>query len=279
MKRKELYNYIREEIINELSEDIGADKAAQDAKKVAIDKEIVALQKKKTELSKGPQSPLAEMDLEEMARTPNNIKLGDPAKVALIKKLYSGTWKGNMLDVVEKAGEEGISQLQLALAVGKKSQPEINPAVSEFLKVGAFALSKIVDTSAETPAAASSSEEDWVADPDVKDDWEKAEDEDSDETSKGPSTSDIKAAERAAKLSGGKGYAKTLSPEDEEKYNKIKTGILAKVEKISKMPKGKQSSSDEMKVLRALIKREDIQKLFKSKGTSLNNLVSDVIGS
>jgi hypothetical protein len=279
MKHKELYNYIREEIINELSEDIGADKAAQDAKKVAIDKEIVALQKKKTELSKGPQSPLAEMDLEEMARTPNNIKLGDPAKVALIKKLYSSTWKGNMLDVVEKAGEDGISQLQLALAVGKKSQPEINPAVSEFLKVGAFALSKIVDTSAETPAAASSSEEDWVADPDVKDDWEKAEDEDSDETSKGPSTSDIKAAERAAKLSGGKGYAKQLSPEDEEKYNKIKAGILAKVEKISKMPKGKQSSSDEMKVLRALIKREDIQKLFKSKGTSLNNLVSDVIGS
>jgi hypothetical protein len=282
MKRKALYDYIREEIINELT--LAEDNTALVTTKVGGTKPIAFKNASELNPLKGDSNvtsitTTAGQKLKEMARTPNNIKLGDPAKVALIKKLYSGTWKGNMLDVVEKAGEDGISQLQLALAVGKKSQPEINPAVSEFLKVGAFALSKIVDTSAETPAAASSSEEDWVADPDVKDDWEKAEDEDSDETSKGPSASDIKAAERTAKLSGGKGYAKQLSPEDEEKYNKIKAGILAKVEKISKMPKGKQSSSDEMKVLRALIKREDIQKLFRNKGTSLNNLVSDVIGS
>ena len=278
MKRKELYNYIREEIVNELSEDIGADKAAQDAKKVAIDKEIVALQKKKTELSKGPQSPLAEMDLEEMARTPNNIKLGDPAKVALIRKLYGGTWKGNMLDVVEKAGDEGISQLELALAVGKKSQPAINPAVSEFLKVGAFALSKVAGATAEPTIAPSSEEEEWMADADVKDDWEKAEDEDSDMMDKGPSAADIKAAEKTAvKVSGGKGYAKQLSPEDEEKYTRLRTGIETKVAKIMALQKPKRSASNDMQVLKALINRDDVKKLFKAKGVSLTDLVADII--
>jgi hypothetical protein len=273
MKRKELYNYIREEIVNELTvvtKSTSSDEINDIAKSEKVQPTTV---KKAIDTAK---STGKDVNIAEMARTPNNIKLGDPAKIALIKKLYGGTWKGNMLDIVEKAGEEGISQLELALAVGKKSQPEINPAVNEFLKVGAFALSKVAGA-VEVPTVAPSSEEE--TDLDIKDDWEKAEDEDSDETSKGPSASDIKAVERTAKLSGDKEYAKQLSPEDEEKYNKIKAGILAKVGKISKMPKGKQSSSDEMKVLRILIKREDIQKLFKSKGVSLNNLVSDVIGS
>ena len=274
MKRKELYNYIREEIVNELTTVTKNTNSseANDISKAENIPSTTVVNAINTAKKTGK-----DVNIAEMARTPNNIKLGDPAKVVLIKKLYSGTWKGNMLDIVEKAGEEGISQLELALAVGKKSQPEINPAVNEFLKVGAFALSKVVGAT-EVPTVAPSSEEE-TTDLDIKDDWEKAEDEDSDETSKGPSASDIKAVERTAKLSGDKEYAKQLSPEDEEKYNKIKAGILAKVGKISKMPKGKQSSSDEMKVLRILIKREDIQKLFKSKGVSLNNLVSDVIGS
>jgi len=277
MKRKELYNYIREEIVNELSEDIAADKAAQDAKKTAIDKEITALQKKKAELSRGSQSSLAETDLDEMARTANNVKLGDPAKVALIRKLYSGTWKGNMLDVVEKAGEEGISQLELALAVGKKSQPAINPAVSEFLKVGAFALSKVADTTEVPTVASSSEEEEWMTDADVKDDWEKSEDEDGDTIDKGPSAADIKAAEKTAKVSGGKGYAKQLPPEDEEKYNRLRTGIETKIAKIMALPKAKRSTSNDVQVLKVLINRDDVKKLFKAKGVNLNDLVSDVI--
>ena len=61
MKRQELHNYIRKEIINELTEDAAADKAAQDAEKIAVDKKIAALNKKKSELNKGPASSLAEM--------------------------------------------------------------------------------------------------------------------------------------------------------------------------------------------------------------------------
>jgi hypothetical protein len=268
MKRKELYNYIREEIVNELSE-ADLDKATG-----------AVVMKKGTNPSdiKKVTSQGIDVELKEMARTANNIKLGDPAKVALIRKLYGGTWKGNMLDVVEKAGDEGISQLELALAVGKKSQPAINPAVSEFLKVGAFALSKVAGATAEPTVAPSSEEEEWMADADVKDDWEKAEDEDSDMMDKGPSAADIKAAEKTAvKVSGGKGYAKQLAPEDEEKYTRLRTGIETKVAKIMALQKPKRAASNDMQVLKALINRDDVKKLFKAKGVSLTDLVADII--
>ena len=276
MKRKELYNYIREEIVNELttvtkntnSSEVNDISKAENVPTTTVVNAISTAKKTSKDVN-----------IAEMARTPNNIKLGDPAKVALIRKLYGGTWKGNMLDVVEKAGEDGISQLELALAVGKKSQPAINPAVSEFLKVGAFALSKVAGASAETPTVApSSEEEEWMTDADVKDDWEKSEDEDEDTMDKGPSASDIKAAEKTAtKVAGGKGYAKQLPPEDEEKYTRLRTGIETKVAKISALPKPKRSASTDMQVLKALINRDDVKKLFKAKGVSLTDLVADII--
>jgi hypothetical protein len=281
MKRKELYNYIREEIVNELStnEAVAVELTGTTGKTVQSFKDMSAANRFKSE---NPNikavKQLEEDNLDEMARTPNNIKLGDPAKVALIRKLYGGTWKGNMLDVVEKAGEDGISQLELALAVGKKSQPAINPAVSEFLKVGAFALSKIAGATAEPTVAPSSEEEEWMADADVKDDWEKSEDEDEDAMDKGPSAADIKAAEKTAvKVSGGKGYAKQLSPEDEEKYTRLRTGIETKVAKIMALQKPKRAASNDMQVLKALINRDDVKKLFKAKGVSLTDLVADII--
>jgi hypothetical protein len=268
MKRKELYNYIREEIVNELSE-VDLDKTAGSV-----------VMKKGTNPSdiKKVTSQGIDVELKEMARTANKIKLGDPAKVALIRKLYGGTWKGNMLDVVEKAGEEGISQLELALAVGKKSQPAINPAVSELLKVGAFALSKVAGAIEEPTVAPSSEEEEWMTDADVKDDWEKSEDEDENLMDKGPSAADLKAAEKTAKkVSGGKGYAKQLSPEDEEKYERLKKGIETKISKIKALQKPKRAASNDMQVLKSLINRDDVKKLFKAKGVSITDLIADII--
>ncbi len=73
IKAKQLRRLIRESIQEVIKEDFAADKAAQDAKKIAVDKEIIALQKKKSELSKGPESTLAEM-----ARIAKGFKLADP---------------------------------------------------------------------------------------------------------------------------------------------------------------------------------------------------------
>jgi hypothetical protein len=275
MKRKELYNYIREEIVNELTT---VTKNTDQSEVSTISKAENVPTTTVSNAIKKAKSSGQDVNIAEMARTANNIKLGDPAKVALLRKLYGGTWKGNMLDVVEKAGENGISQLELALAVGKKSQPAINPAVSEFLKVGAFALSKIAGATEEPTIAPSSEEEEWMTDADVKDDWEKSEDEDEDVMDKGPSASDIKAAEKTAtKVAGGKGYAKQLPPEDEEKYTRLRTGIETKVAKIMALPKAKRSASTDMQVLKTLINRDDVKKLFKAKGVSLTDLVADII--
>ena len=280
MKRKELYNYIREEIVNELTltEDGTALVTTKGGTKPVTFKNPSELNPLKSDSNVTSITTTGGQKLKEMARTANNIKIGDPAKVTLLRKLYGGTWKGNMLDAVEKAGEAGISQLELALAVGKKSQPEINPAVNEFLKVGAFALSKIAGATTEPTIAPSSEEEEWMADADVKDDWEKVEDEDEDVMDKGPSSADIKAAEKSVKkVSGGKGYAKQLSPEDEEKYERLKKGIETKISKIKALQKPKRASSNDMQVLKALINRDDVKKLFKAKGVSITDLVADII--
>jgi hypothetical protein len=274
MKRTELYNHIRNEIVNELTvvtKSTTSDEINDIAKS---EKTPTTTVKKAIDTAK---STGKDVNIAEMARTPNNIKLGDPSKVELIKKLYGGTWKGNMLDVVEKAGEDGISQSELALAVGKKSQPSINPSVSEFLKVGAFALVNKSSSKDGEKVAATSDEEEWMTDADVKDDWEKVDDEE-DLMDKGPSASDIKSADKQAKkVVGGKGNAKQLSPEDEEKYERLKKGIETKISKIKAIPKTKRSSSNDMQVLKVLTKRDDVKKLFKAKGVSLTDLIADLI--
>ncbi len=45
-----------------------------------------------------------------------------------------------------------------------------------------------------------------------------------------------------------------------------------------KMKKSQMTSSDDFKVLSQLIKRDDVKKLFKAKGVSINDLVASVYG-
>jgi len=91
MKSKELRKIIREAIADVLNEDMGADQAAQNAKKIAIDKEIIALQKTKAELSK-ETSPLSEDNVDEMARIPKGYRLTDDnVDTTRFTKTISGT--------------------------------------------------------------------------------------------------------------------------------------------------------------------------------------------
>lgn len=296
MKRKDLYNYVRQEIINELSETTYAGKGA--VEKIKKDPKFNSLNTSAKTNAVNDLNSGGDVELEEMARTPNNIKLGDPAKIAIAKKLYSGTWKGDMLDVVEKAGENGISQLELAKAVGKSSQPAINPSVNEFLKIGAFALTKS-PTSTSTPSSIDIDDEPKISsvddiendeieiepettpdedeeEIDVKDDWEKSEEEE-ETAEEEPKMSDIKADDKEVeKISGGSTYAQKLSAEDEDKYTKLKKGIESKVKKLSQLDKEKREASDDLKILKQLIARDDVKKLFKAKGVSLKDLTSSI---
>lgn len=124
MKLSELKKYIEENITEILGEDVSADKAAQDAKKVAIDKEIAALNKKKQELSKGPQSPLAEAEDEEVEDTYGKededdkkdakIANAEPSKAEL-KKLDKEFSSTKLAKKLAPADQERLDKLEAGI--------------------------------------------------------------------------------------------------------------------------------------------------------------------
>jgi hypothetical protein len=79
---------------------------------------------------------MVEAELDEMARISTNIKIGDSEKASVAKELYAGTWYGDMIDAVEKAGDVGIPQPELARILGKSGMQAINPKVREFVEAG-----------------------------------------------------------------------------------------------------------------------------------------------
>lgn len=102
---------------------------------------------------------------------------------------------------------------------------------------------------------------------------EETDDEDSE---KEPTASDLKKAEKD--LGKNSKHAKKLTAAEEERYDKLKKGITAKVNKLKDMPKSERVKSDDLKVLKSLINKKEVKDLFKAKGASLDSLVSGVIG-
>jgi biotin operon repressor len=278
MKRKELYNFVREEIVNELTETTYAGKDAvddmqKDSKFNTLNTD--AKNKAKTELGKG-----GSVTIGEMARKANTLKVGNQEKFEAAKDLYEGSWIANLLNFIAEAGEEGISQKDLAEKLGKKDSANINPAIQELKMVGAIATTRVKGD--EAPEEEAPEEDDVIAvaggeeeagDEEEKEDTFYKADTEFDAPEEEPKMADIKAAEKIV----AKGYAKVLSPEEEEKYTKLRKGIEAKVTRLAKLPKAKRLASDDMKVLRQLITREDVKKLFKDKGVSLKDIVADII--
>ena len=169
MKLSELKKYIEENIVEILDEGPAEDKAAQDAKKMAIDKELIALNKKKQELSKGPQSSLAEAKDED----------------------------DEVEDTYGKEDEDDKKDAKIANA--EPSKAELKKLDKEF---------------------------------------------------------------SSTKL------AKTLSPADKERLDKLESGIKKKLANPTK---------ENIEIVRQLIKKPEIKKLFKDGGKDLKALISDVI--
>jgi hypothetical protein len=291
MKRKDLYNYVRTEIINELSEATYAGKdAADDMQK---DPKFNSLNadaktKAKAELGKG-----GSVTIGEMARKGSNIKAG--TNFAAIKNAYAGSIIERILNKIEEAGDAGITSKEIMAAVGIKASSQLNPIMRELMELGAISGPAPKEAEAEPeeitpeddltnlgiPKVTDNPEDKEVDDDEliaVEDDEYYKPEEEEDSTEEEPKALDIKAADKEAeKVVGGKSNAKKLSPEDEEKYTKLKAGIAAKVGKIKNLPAAKRVASDDFKILKQLIAREDVKKLFKDKGVSLKDVVSDVM--
>ena len=307
MKRKDLYNYVREQIINELTEGAAEDQAAAatalknqqaqiaaaTAASAAADAAKKAADTKKAETAADKKPGLTEEDLNEMSRIAAKVSINDPEKLKIAKEIYGGSNVEKIIDLVVEAGEEGITQEELAAKLNISPPTLLNSDINVLVKAGAF---KKPEKKQPKPTKASP-EADLasigiprvVADPDeeevkVKDEWEEAEKDEWEKPEKeeGPSeeepkVADIKAADKEAeKTVGGKSYAQKLSSEDEEKYTKLKKGIESKVAKLMDMTKAKREVSDDIKILKQLINRDDVKKLFKAKGINLKDLTADI---
>jgi hypothetical protein len=97
-----------------------------------------------------------------------------------------------------------------------------------------------------------------------------------DDDDKEPTAADLKKAEK--ELGKNSKHAKKLTAAEEERYDKLKKGITSKVNKLKDMSKSERAKSDDLKVLKSLINKKEVKDLFKSKGASLDSLVSGVIG-
>jgi hypothetical protein len=157
MKSKELRKIIREAIADVLNEDMGADQAAQNAKKIAIDKEIIALQKTKAELSK-ETSPLAEDNVDEMARIPKGYRLTDDnVDTTRFTKTISGT---SLADVINYFRENPGADKKALQTQFNFARPQIANAIVNGLmdagvltKLGAGGEEEPSGVQAQAPAA------------------------------------------------------------------------------------------------------------------------------
>ena len=122
MKRSELKEMIRAaiaEAVNE-AEISPAEKAAKDAELNAINKQIQALQAKKTDLASGRTPVVAENDLEEMANVAVRYELAPDAAAA------DFTGKKSRIIAAMQATEEPMSKVDVAGALGYDKQNPIN---------------------------------------------------------------------------------------------------------------------------------------------------------
>jgi hypothetical protein len=166
MKVSELQEIIRKAIAEALNEDQTADKAAQDAAKVSVQKQIVALNKKKAELN--TNKPSAEdkpsHDAERLAvdkkiqsltkktailNKPgiSSLELDEMANVAvryeLAPDVNAGDFAGkkNRILTAMQATEEPMSKIDVAGELGYDKQNPINADFMELVAAGAIVQS------------------------------------------------------------------------------------------------------------------------------------------
>ena len=93
-----------------------------------------------------------------------------------------------------------------------------------------------------------------------------SEDEEFDTPEKEPSKAELKKIDKEFNSSK---FAKKLSPADKERLDKIEAGIKKKLANPTK---------DNIAVVKQLISKAEVKKLFKDGGKDLKALISDIIG-
>jgi hypothetical protein len=275
MKRKDLYNYIKEEIVGALSEESVA--WASDTKskaKIQIDKSKLsgdAKKQAKDEIDQNTSGLIS--NVSEMANVADIIKIQDPEKFALAKEIYTAGKTGALLSAVETAGAEGITKTNLGTTLNVRDS-ELSPIINSLRAAGVLSpkREKGAGAAEEEPELPTLSpdeepeEDDWEVQKTAPSDFETPEEETPEEE---PASVSDKEVEKTV----GKTYAE-LSPEEEETYSKYKTAITNKLRILA----DKKSSADAKKIAQASIdnykKNDSIKKIFTKKGLDLISYIN-----
>jgi hypothetical protein len=162
MKRSELQEMIRTaiaEAVNE-AEIPPQEKAAKDAEINSINKQIAALNAKKSDLSSGRSSVVSENDLDEMANVAIRYELAPDAAAAD----FAGK-KARIITAMQ-ATEEPMSKIDVAGALGYDKQNPINADFMELVAKGTIIPSGVqsaprLNRPAGSPAAASTADNEF----------------------------------------------------------------------------------------------------------------------
>jgi hypothetical protein len=254
MKRKDLYSYIREEIIETLSE-IDVDKAAG-----------AVVVKKGTPASAPPEikkyttqgidvNVVAEEDIDE-ARKAGGYKIGDTGKFAEAKELYGAGLYADVLKAIEEAGEDGLTQKDLGAKLGKGDGSSLNFILNKFKAIGVLGGGKLA--AAEKPSKAAPEVEPEADE--EEDDFFKADDEDTTPEEKPQVTTDKEIKKIAGDIDTGKS----------SELNKAINVIKNVTDKLQNMKSGSKEYNDKMIALRQyigknknLLRGQDISLLTK----------------
>jgi hypothetical protein len=277
MKRQDLYNYIKEEIVEALSEgevviptstgtSAGATTDQKNTAKVASAKGDTIKYIKKGQVD--------EMDLDEMANIASKIQIQDPAKLALAKEIYTSGRTKSLLDALETAGEEGMTQKDLGAALGLKNDSELNSVINNLRAAGVLApkrekTAKPEKSTPEEPTPEEPTLELPTLSPDEEpvDNYNKEDEEEL--SSEEPTSVDDKEVEKII----GKTYA-DLTPEEEKTYGMYRQAIINK----AKILNNKKASKDDKAKAKAAVDKyksnADLKKLFNKKGIDLIKFIS-----
>jgi len=275
MKHKDLYNYIKEEIVGALSEESVA--WASDTKskaKIQIDKSKLsgdAKKQAKDEIDQNASGLIS--NVSEMANIVSMIKIQDPAKFALAKEVYSSGRTGALLNALETAGEEGMTQKELGTALGLKNDSELNAVITNLRTAGVLTPKKDKTVKPEKSSPEVEPElptlsPDEEPEEEPTDTYYKGDEEEAPEAE--PTTVSDKEVEKTV----GKTYA-DLSPEEETLFNTYKTAIVNK----AKVLKDKKASAADKSKAKAAIDsyktKDNVKKVFIKKGLKLIDYIND----
>jgi hypothetical protein len=203
--------------------------------------------------------------LDEMARAKVIYTVKDKSSLEKVVDATKGNTKLALQYLVDK-GEMAVSDLAKEL---KKDPASFNnPGFRKLMQD--LADRNIVSTStgaSSTPAPKSNPtpKMDKVTAPkDGEEDFEK----------EMPSDVDVAAGEKEFGDIG----AEKLGSEEKAKFEKLNTAIRNKVTKLEKMSIKDRVKSPDLVVLKQIIGKPEVKKLFKSKGIDVMDLVSGIIG-